>query len=1064
MRPRLLSAAFCALLVVVTCLAVLPLAAFTHPGAPASAMANEWALAPQNHRIPVNALVASGYARLAGSPSDIGRLRDVFDESSSTLYRSANVNPAFIQVTFNRAVTYTGFQTYFSNAFGDPAYQSRVATADSQSDMDVKQGSYREVVPWTPTASDSVSRVPLATPVTAKLVRLTVERLTGDDFVHINDWQIRGESPFVDVLSAPRGVAIDSTGRALVAESGADRIAVFAPDGVRQAGFGSTGSANGQFRSPWDVAVDPNRRIYVADRDNSRVQIFGAGGTFVRKFGGAGTSAGRFSKPQGVSIDAATGKVYVADTGNHRVQRFLPNGSLDATWGGDGIVGTTATIQRNHTGFDRPTDVAINPVTRAVYVADYGNQRMEVFNKAGTYLRTYLAVYRANGLAFDATGNLYVAGEDPNDDYTAFDGRLRFLKAGEQLISRHYTGGLDDIGRIEGGVAVRRNGKILFTDVLRGRVVATGPSFAEPLSGPSIDGNGTGVTFRWRTKQPSSGSVRLGDKPFRGTVATDPVVGRQHDVTVTGLTPNSRLYYQVSFPDPFTAKRRFTLPDVLNTGASSGRSQFLRLKAVGVIYTDTQAGPGYVAMDPSTLAAARRRFERIADFYWRNSGFRLWLDIQLVEVNRDITESSIDPFSAMEPDLSALGFSSADDLDAAWGTSTLAPGNNGGTAALFGRLVAMSRWVTQSDFVGVHEVNHSIDSLYATSDLAKFEFNHGIWAVPNGVGHALEQGLGFAVNGQILRNMLGVNFTATKAPFTKIRTAPDADGDTVPDTSPPGLTTPLSITESTLGSSASREDTDGDGLEDLGEATALTFHNTNPSAADSDGDGKQDDVDRNPAYRMKSQVARGAPTVDGAITPAEPWTVVTRQWGFSNDALVPDSNSVQDRVTTYAAWDDHYLFLGLRGPETVTRVYLDGRADNQFRSADNYYLTMANGFFRREVKINVGVPDLFRQIDDHGQFSEFFDTDPRFTLPYNGRPILDHPGEGLGFSGRLVTEGDLLYERGGMGDSSVWEVAIPWSQATSFRGFSGKEMAIAFDVGGDLLFETDHSARIRLAP
>ena len=62
----------------------------------------------------------------------------------------------------------------------------------------------------------------------------------------------------------------------------------------------------------------------------------------------------------------------------------------------------------------------------------------------------------------------------------------------------------------------------------------------------------------------------------------------------------------------------------------------------------------------------------------------------------------------------------------------------------------------------------------------------------------------------------------------------------------------------------------------------------------------------------------------------------------------------------------------------------------------------------------------------------------------------------------VYTEDDLDYAPGGSGDASVWEVAIPWSQVTGLRGFAGKEMAIGFDVGGDLLFETDHAARIRL--
>lgn len=92
--------------------------------------------------------------------------------------------------------------------------------------------------------------------------------------------------------------------------------------------------------------------------------------------------------------------------------------------------------------------------------------------------------------------------------YTAYDGRLRLLAAGDQLISRHYTGGLDDIGRIEAGVAVRTDGTIVFTDVIRGRVVETDPSLAPPLTDLRVKDAGTTVTFRWRTKLPGTGSVR----------------------------------------------------------------------------------------------------------------------------------------------------------------------------------------------------------------------------------------------------------------------------------------------------------------------------------------------------------------------------------------------------------------------------------------------------------------------------------------------------------------------------------------------------------------------------
>jgi hypothetical protein len=105
---------------------------------------------------------------------------------------------------------------------------------------------------------------------------------------------------------------------------------------------------------------------------------------------------------------------------------------------------------------------------------------------------------------------------------------------------------------------------------------------------------------------------------------------------------------------------------------------------------------------------------------------------------------------------------------------------------------------------------------------------------------------------------------------------------------------------------------------------------------------------------------------------------------------------------------------------------------------------------------------VFRQIDNDGQYSEFFDTDAQFTLPYQGRTIYNNPTDGLGFPGRLVTESDLTYARAGSGSDRVWELAIPWSNTTLLKGFAGKEIAIAYVVSNDRLFESDHAARLRL--
>ena len=56
----------------------------------------------------------------------------------------------------------------------------------------------------------------------------------------------------------PLGVAVDSDGNWLVADTGNNRLQLLAPDGAHLKTIGSYGSAPGQFKDPFGVAVDGN--------------------------------------------------------------------------------------------------------------------------------------------------------------------------------------------------------------------------------------------------------------------------------------------------------------------------------------------------------------------------------------------------------------------------------------------------------------------------------------------------------------------------------------------------------------------------------------------------------------------------------------------------------------------------------------------------------------------------------------------------------------------------------------------------------------------------------------
>ena len=130
-----------------------------------------------------------GQTVITSSPSDIGNPDKVFDGNLGTLYRSAAVNPAFIQLAFTSARTINGFRVSFSS--GGP-YQWKVEAADNQADMDGKTGSWAELLPWqSATGDDLLHDQDLPAPATARIYKLVVQRLT-DNYVHINEWGLHG--------------------------------------------------------------------------------------------------------------------------------------------------------------------------------------------------------------------------------------------------------------------------------------------------------------------------------------------------------------------------------------------------------------------------------------------------------------------------------------------------------------------------------------------------------------------------------------------------------------------------------------------------------------------------------------------------------------------------------------------------------------------------------------------------------------------------------------------------------------------------------------------------------
>src|ERR1700730_8680364 len=128
------------------------------------------------------------------------------------------------------------------------------------------------------------------------------------------------------------------------------------------------------------VAVDSQGYVFVFNRGNHPIVVLDPNGTYVEGWG-----AGEFDQPHGIFIDH-NDDLYLVDTGGHFVQKRTREGKLLFTLG---TRGEPAPL-RSGKCFNRPTDVAVHPVTRELFITDgYGNARVHRFDPEGEHISSF---------------------------------------------------------------------------------------------------------------------------------------------------------------------------------------------------------------------------------------------------------------------------------------------------------------------------------------------------------------------------------------------------------------------------------------------------------------------------------------------------------------------------------------------------------------------------------------------------------------------------------------------------------------------------------------------------
>jgi DNA-binding beta-propeller fold protein YncE len=203
-------------------------------------------------------------------------------------------------------------------------------------------------------------------------------------------------------LQTPSAVATDSGHRVFVSDLSADAVHVFDFVHSKYARWGGRGD---RMHAPISLSVDRHDNLYVVDQSTRTVLVYDSAGKFRRYLGKLKGGESYFGSPAGIAVDRGTGRIYVCDRQAQMIFVMDERGKLIrriGTRGGGEGPGE----------FRFPSQVVV--AGDELFGLDSGNSRIQVFDKAGTFVRAiHLArADRHAGLAADNQGNIYLS--DPS--------------------------------------------------------------------------------------------------------------------------------------------------------------------------------------------------------------------------------------------------------------------------------------------------------------------------------------------------------------------------------------------------------------------------------------------------------------------------------------------------------------------------------------------------------------------------------------------------------------------------------------------------------------------------
>ncbi len=225
------------------------------------------------------------------------------------------------------------------------------------------------------------------------------------------------QSPY-DTLKKPFAVAFDREGRILVTDTANSALIRYDRTEREMDVFGTQGAV--RLKAPLGIGIGPEGTIYIADVGLDKIVGFDSEGTVVASIG----REGELDNPTDVAVSPDGKKLFVADSKAHRIVVFdRESGDRISSFGKRG---------EGEGEFGWPTSLAFGPEGN-LFVLDQINCRVQVFDSEGRYLdqfgergKGFGQFDRPKDIVVDEVGFIYVT-DNAYNNFQIFDADFSLL-------------------------------------------------------------------------------------------------------------------------------------------------------------------------------------------------------------------------------------------------------------------------------------------------------------------------------------------------------------------------------------------------------------------------------------------------------------------------------------------------------------------------------------------------------------------------------------------------------------------------------------------------------------